>query len=150
MYFSAMAPLRHFAMVTIRRSPWNSPTTQVHSPEPNLIGWDATWIGVPPVDSTRASIALDVLLDTACGRLPFDFHKDVVGVLVGEHAMPVGSVLSLEVELIHSLKIADYLVSVMAEVSFREPVPIDCTSPLADVRRSRPTSSPRTGQGDGV
>jgi hypothetical protein len=50
MYSSATAPSRHFATVTIRPPPSNSPTTQVHSPEPNLIGWEVTWIGVPPVE----------------------------------------------------------------------------------------------------
>jgi len=38
-------------------TPWNSPITHVHSPDPNLIGWDVTWIGVPPVVSTKARTA---------------------------------------------------------------------------------------------
>ena len=38
MYSSAMAPSRHFATVTIRPPPSNSPTTHVHSPDPNPIG----------------------------------------------------------------------------------------------------------------
>ena len=38
MYSSAMAPLRHLATVTMRLPPSSSPTTQVHSPDPNRIG----------------------------------------------------------------------------------------------------------------
>jgi hypothetical protein len=41
MYSSAMAPSRHLATVTMRAPSSNSPTTHVHYPEPNLIGWDA-------------------------------------------------------------------------------------------------------------
>src|SRR5258708_32817082 len=54
MYSSAIAPSRHFATVTIRPPPSHSPTTQVHSPDPKPIGWDVTWRGVPPLDSTNA------------------------------------------------------------------------------------------------
>jgi hypothetical protein len=50
--------------------------------------------------------------------LPFDFHNHVVGVLVGEHARPVGSVPSLEVEFIHALDVAGTSSSAMAEASF--------------------------------
>ena len=39
-------PSRHF--VGHQRSPFaNSPTTQVHSPDPNLIGCDVIWGGIP-------------------------------------------------------------------------------------------------------
>jgi hypothetical protein len=38
LYSSAIAPSFHLATVTIRSPLWNSPTTQVHSPDPNLIG----------------------------------------------------------------------------------------------------------------
>src|SRR5918996_5875361 len=54
MYSSTIAPSRHFATVTIRPPPSNSPTTHVHSPDPNLMGWDLTCIGVPPVVATKA------------------------------------------------------------------------------------------------
>lgn len=40
MYSSAIAPSRHFATVTMRPPPSNSPMTQVHSPDPKAIGWD--------------------------------------------------------------------------------------------------------------
>jgi len=85
MYSSAIAPSRHFATVTIR-PPSNSPTTHVQSPDPNLTGWDVIWMGVPPVVSTNARMAS------------------------GEHAVPVGAVPSHEVELIHALEVAGYLV----------------------------------------
>ena len=52
MYSSAIAPSRHLATVTMRPPPSNSPTTQVHSPDPNLSGWDVMRGGVPPADST--------------------------------------------------------------------------------------------------
>src|SRR4029077_1520156 len=52
-----MAPSVHFATVTIRPPPSNSPTTHVHSPDPNPMGWDEIWIGVPPVLSTNAFMA---------------------------------------------------------------------------------------------
>jgi hypothetical protein len=48
-YSSVIAPSRHFATVTIRLPFSRTPTTQVQSPEPNRIGWDVTWGGVPPV-----------------------------------------------------------------------------------------------------
>src|SRR5947209_19131368 len=57
MYSSAMAPSRHFATVTMRPPPSNSPTTQVHSPDPNLIGCETIWGGLPPAESTYAFIA---------------------------------------------------------------------------------------------
>jgi hypothetical protein len=40
MYSSAIAPFSHLATVTMRSPLPNSPTTHVHSPEPNLIGCD--------------------------------------------------------------------------------------------------------------
>ena len=52
MYSSAIAPSLHRATVTMRPPPSNSPTTHVHSPDPNLIGCDVIWGGVPPADST--------------------------------------------------------------------------------------------------
>ena len=52
MYSSAMAPLLHRATVTMRPPPSNSPTTHVHSPDPNLIGCDVICGGVPPAEST--------------------------------------------------------------------------------------------------
>src|SRR6476660_9119686 len=52
-----MAPSVHFATVTIRAPPSNSPTTHVHSPDPNAMGWDEIWMGVPPVLSTNAFMA---------------------------------------------------------------------------------------------
>src|SRR6266581_5570751 len=63
-YSSAMAPSCHIANVTIRLPFSSSPTTQVQSPEPNPIGWDLTWIGTPPVLSTKAFIA------PMCSRMP--------------------------------------------------------------------------------
>lgn len=42
MHSSAMAPSRHLATVTIRPPFSNSPTTHVQSPDPKLIGCDAT------------------------------------------------------------------------------------------------------------
>ncbi len=42
--------------------------------------------------------------------LPVDIYKNVVGMVVGKHAVPVGAVPSHEVELIHALEVAGYLV----------------------------------------
>jgi hypothetical protein len=42
--------------------------------------------------------------------LPVDIYKNVVGMVVGEHAVSVGAVPSYEVEFIHALEIAGYLV----------------------------------------
>src|SRR5919107_3970851 len=71
MYSSAMAPSRHFATVTIRPPPSNSPTTQVHPPDPKAIGWDFTWTGVPPVLSTNAFIASMCSWIPRVGGCPF-------------------------------------------------------------------------------
>src|SRR4051794_807211 len=105
MYSSAMAPSRHFAMVAIRPPSWNSPTTQVHSPEPKLIGVRGNLDRRAAGGLDQSLHCLDVFLDASGGRLPLDFNNHVVGVAVGERAMPVGSVPSVEVELIHSLQI---------------------------------------------
>src|SRR3954453_18094048 len=78
---------------------------------------------------------LDVFLDTACGRLPLDLHNHVVGVAVGERTMPVGSVPSVEIELIHSLQIAGYLVTCHDRSLLPGRIPIACPSLSADVRR---------------
>jgi len=110
MYSSAIAPSRHFATVTIRPPPSNSPTTHVQSPDPNLTGWDVIWMGVPPAVSTKRPHGIDVLLDPMGLGLPVDIYKNVVGMVVGEHAVPVGAVPSHEVELIHALEVAGYLV----------------------------------------
>jgi len=42
--------------------------------------------------------------------LPAGIYTNVAGVVVGEHAVPVGAVPSHEVELIHALEVAGYLV----------------------------------------
>ena len=57
MYSSAIAPSRHLATVTMRLPSSNSPMTQVHSPDPNAMGWDVIWGGVPPAESTKAFMA---------------------------------------------------------------------------------------------
>jgi hypothetical protein len=53
---------------------------------------------------------IDVLLDPVGVGLPVDIYKNVVRMVVGEHAVPVGAVPSHEVELIHALEVAGYLV----------------------------------------
>ena len=107
MYSSAMAPSRHLATVTIRAPLANSPTTHVHSPDPNLIGWDVIWGGVPPpLCSTYDFMA------SMCSSMPWvlglslPVHEYFVGVIVSEHAGPVAVVPSDKVEFIHALKIA--------------------------------------------
>ena len=77
---SAIAPSRHFATVTIRPPPANSPTTQVHSPDPNVIGWDVTCAGVPPLAWTKRLHGFDVLPDAVSRWLSVDLHDNVVGV----------------------------------------------------------------------
>jgi hypothetical protein len=42
--------------------------------------------------------------------LTLPVHHDVVGVVMREHAMPIGAVPSGEVEIVHSSKIAIYLI----------------------------------------
>ena len=49
---SAIAPSCHVATVTMRLPSSNSPMTQVHSPDPNLIGCEVIWGGVPLAGST--------------------------------------------------------------------------------------------------
>ena len=63
---------------------------------------------------------IDVLLDAVGLGLPVDIYENVVGVVVGEHALPVGSVPPLEVEFIHALEVAGYLVVRHNEASFRD------------------------------
>jgi len=64
----------------------SSPATQVHSPEPNLIGWERIWGGVAPGIDVRLR-RLD-LLDSLSRflTLPVDVH--VIGVVVGKEASP--------------------------------------------------------------
>lgn len=55
MYSSEMAPSSHLATVTMRAPFSNSPIKQVQSLEPNLIGCEVIFGGVPPpVCSTYA------------------------------------------------------------------------------------------------
>jgi len=51
------------------------------------------------------SSVIDVLLDTASRLLPLPVHHHVVGVVVGEHAVPVGVVPALEVEVVMPLRL---------------------------------------------
>src|SRR5262245_33093344 len=104
-----MAPSRHFATATIRLPSSNSPTTHVHSPDPKLIGCDLTWAGVPPVVSTKAFMA-SMCSDAVGLGQPVDIYENVVGVAAGEHSRPVGLVPPVEVEFIHGLEVADYLI----------------------------------------
>jgi hypothetical protein len=67
MYSSAIAPLCHLATVTIRPPLANSPTTQVHCADPNLIG-------------------CDVLIDAMSWRLSLPVHENIVCVVLSEHA----------------------------------------------------------------
>src|SRR5438876_4871037 len=53
---------------------------------------------------------VNVLLNAVRLRLPVDIHENVVGVIVGEDATPVRSVPAREIELIHTVEIARYLV----------------------------------------
>ncbi|MGH9080765.1 MAG: hypothetical protein ACRDYE_11955 [Acidimicrobiales bacterium] len=79
--------------------------THVHSPDPNLIGCDVIWGGVPPpFCSTYDFHGVDVLLDTVGRGLTLPVHQDIVGVMVCEDAGPIGVIPSHEVELIHALK----------------------------------------------
>ena len=52
-----IAPPRHFATVTIRPPFWNSPTTHVQSPDPNLMGWDVIWQREPVRGCDRLDVA---------------------------------------------------------------------------------------------
>jgi hypothetical protein len=47
-----------------------------------------------------------------------DIYTNVAGMVVGEHAVPVGAVPSHEVELIHTLEVAGYLVIRITAASF--------------------------------
>jgi hypothetical protein len=64
--------------------------------------------------------SIDMLLNAVGLGLPVDIYENVVGVVMGEHAVPVGFVPSLEVELIHALEVAGYLVVRHDLVSFRD------------------------------
>jgi hypothetical protein len=59
-----------------------------------------------------------VLLDPMGLGLPVDIYTNVAGMVVGEHAVPVGAVPSHEVELIHALEVACYLVIRITAASF--------------------------------
>ena len=51
-----------------------------------------------------------MLLDAVGGRLPFAIYNNVIGVVLGEDAVPVGFVLSVEVELVHACEVAYHLI----------------------------------------
>jgi hypothetical protein len=51
-----------------------------------------------------------MFLDAVSLGLPVHVYKNVIGVMTGEHPIPVGSIPSGEVEFIHAPQIAGYLV----------------------------------------
>lgn len=71
MYSSAIAPSRHLATVTMGLPSANSPTAQVHSPDPNVIGWEVICGGVPPTAWTYAFIASMCAWTPCVGSWPF-------------------------------------------------------------------------------
>ena len=61
-----------------------------------------------------------MLLDAVRHGLALPIHEHVVGVVVGEHSVPVGVVPSGEVEVIHALEVAYDLIVWHEISSFRE------------------------------
>ena len=113
MYSSAMAPSRHLATVTMRTPLSNSPTTHVHSPEPNLIGWDAIYGLVYPHRSPQRTPSWPQCARGYRGSwLASPVHQDIAGVVAGEDASPITVVPTHEIEFIHPPKVAIYLVVV--------------------------------------
>ena len=61
--------------------------THVHSPDPNLIGWDVIWGGAPPpFCSTYDFMASMSRLDAVGRGLSLPGHQDIVGVMLSEDA----------------------------------------------------------------
>src|SRR5262245_17528826 len=107
---------------------------------------------------------IDVLFDAAGPWLPVDVYENIVGVVAGEHSLPVGLVPSHEVELIHAPEVADHLVvrhhrtSFWGHSSIRKPSPellarqmhrLDLEQRPSDTGANRPPAArlPRTHQG---
>jgi hypothetical protein len=110
MYFSAMAPSRHFATVTIL-----PPALELADHARPISG--AKRDRVSDYLGRRAAGRLDIRLHGIDVRLnppfrflalPVDVH--VVGVVTGEHAMPISVVPSREVEVIDALEVGGRLI----------------------------------------
>jgi hypothetical protein len=63
---------------------------------------------VPPAESTWAFMAFMWSWTPCVTSCPFQSTGTVTGVVVGEHAVPVGVVSSREVEVTHASKVGCY------------------------------------------
>ena len=94
--------------VTMRVPPSSSPTTQVHSPDPNRIGMRPRLkgSGAPPVLSTKAFIASMCSRMPLCRGLPCTPTSTSSVWYRAEGAVPVRSVPAREIELVHTVEIS--------------------------------------------
>ena len=106
MYSSAIAPSRHFATVTMRLPSANSPITQVQSPDPKAMGCEESLGRGAPNGIDEGLTCGNVLRDATRGFLSLPVHKNIISVVMGEDAVPVGLVPTVEVEIVHSPEVA--------------------------------------------
>ena len=106
MYSSAIAPSRHFATVTMRLPSANSPITQVQSPDPKAMGCEGELGRRAPNGIDESLTCGNVLRNATRGFLSLPVHKNIISVVMGEDAVPVGLVPTVEVEVVHSLEVS--------------------------------------------
>ena len=117
MYSSAIAPSLHFATVTMRPTA-NSPTAHVHSPDPKLMGWDVILDGRATGGRGHGLHGVDVRLNSPGGRLAIDDDEHIVCVIMGEDAVPVSAISTLEVEFVHAFEVPRDVVIAMRGLPF--------------------------------